>query len=90
MEELGNTPKKESQIEKALNILSNGIGKVQETLPIFESILSSVISQPEKSNPEAEKTTGGQTNLEQRLLKMVDDVANINVYLRELQDRIQL
>lgn len=82
--------KKESPIENALNLLGKNIGLVKEALPIFESILSSVIGQPEKPSPETETVVGGQTNLEQRLLKMADDVAGINTYVRELQNRIQL
>jgi hypothetical protein len=83
--------KKESSIDKVLESLSIGIGKLKaETLPKFESILGSVLIELEKSsNPEA-TPAGGRTSLESRLILMNNDVREINEYLKSLQDRIQL
>jgi hypothetical protein len=87
------TPKgigKDSPIQKALNGLKNNIGSVQETMGKFESILASVISQPDKPPPEKETIAGGQTSLETVLTELCNSVANIDNYLRQIQNRIQL
>ena len=83
--------KKESPIDAVLESLAIGIGKLKtETLPKFESILGSVLTESEKpSNPEA-TAAGGRTSLESRLILMNDDVREIAEYLRSLQNRIQL
>ena len=48
---MGNTPKAESPIDIILERLANRIAKLkEETLPKFESILASVLTEPEKSD----------------------------------------
>ena len=93
MEELENTPKKESPIDIALNRLKSNISKVKEILPDFESILASVVTQPEKTTGCSEgvsKAAGGRTHLESELILMSDTVVEIKEYLGFLQSRIQL
>ena len=84
--------KKESPIVKALSILKGRIGDVQETQARFESILAIVIAPPEKpaTEPQKEVSVSPQTSLESQLNEMANDVVGINIYLRELQNRIQL
>ncbi len=95
MNECGSTPKTESPIDKVLESLSNGIGKLKaETLPKFEHILGSVLieldktTNPETTNPEV--AAGDRTSLESRLILMNDKVREIDGYLTSLQNRIQL
>ena len=91
MDEMGSTPKKESPIDNVLESLANGIGKLKtQTLPKFESILASVLIEPDKTtNPEA-TAAEGRTSLESRLILMNDEVREIDEYLTSLQNRIQL
>lgn len=91
MNELENTPKKESPIDAALSCLENNIGKLKvETLPKFESVLASVLTEPEKSIANPETTAASQTSLEMKLMSMNDNVQEIDEYLRSLQNRVQL
>lgn len=93
MEDHENTPKKESPIEKALAQLKKEISVVQDTTTILETILSAVLTNPEKPTdktmPETE-TQVVQTSLESRLNSMTCEVMRINSYLRDVQNRIQL
>ena len=85
--------KKESPIDNVLESLADGIVKLKtETLPKFESILGSVLTELEKpTNPSPEsKAAGGQTSLESRLILINNDVRGITEYLVILQNRIQL
>lgn len=81
--------RKATPIENALNDLQNGIRIVKETMVKFESTLASVITSPEQS-PETTEKEKGQTRLENLLISMNDDVAEIDTYLRGIQNRIQL
>lgn len=83
-------PKKESSIEVALNVLKNNIGRTQETMTKFETILESVLTEPEKPTNCKDETVSAQTSLETRLKLMSDDVARIDSYLHSIQNRIQL
>ena len=84
--------RRESPIDVALNNLGNLIGRTQEIMNRFETVLSSVLTSPEKS-PETKKDTQepapAQTSLESQLLSMGNDISGINEYLREVQDRVQ-
>lgn len=93
MECYEDTPKtiaKDSPIAKALKDLQSNIGLVKETMIIFESKLASVINQPEKSQPETSATPAGQTSLETQLVEMAYSIAEIDSYMRQIQNRIQL
>jgi len=82
---------KESPIMTAMGQLKNSIGRVEETMTKFESILSSVLTNPEASPTTAEKRTEvAQTELESSLREMTDRVLAINEYLGEVQNRVQL
>ena len=90
METAGCTvPEKESPISNAMNKLNNAIGSVKETMNRFESTLASVLTNPEKPGAERKKLTG-QTQLESSLLEMEQQVLEINEYLREVQNIVQL
>ena len=81
---------KASPIERAMNRQKDAIGLVQETMTRFETILSSVITHPEKSTKEETPDQAAQTSLETRLNDMTEDISGINTYLLEVQNRIQL
>lgn len=82
--------KKESPIERAMAQLNNAIGHTKETMTRFETILASVITNPEKPTADKPDTTASQTSLESRLNSMASEIKEINVYLGEVQNRVQL
>ena len=95
MEDYENTSGKESPIANALKRLKQDISKVKEILPAFESLLASVVTQPEKTTVRGEenaasKAAGGRTHLESELILMIGEVVEIKEYLNSLQTRIQL
>ena len=87
----GQTSKKESPIDKALDTLKSAISRTQETKTKFETILASVLAQPEEPTEckDAERISA-QTPLETHLKVMSDEVAEIDRYLNSIQNRIQL
>ena len=93
MECYADTPKgiaKDSPIEKALKDLHSNIDLLKETMVIFEKRLANVINQPEKPEPETTATLAGQSPLETQLVAMACSIAEIDRYLRQIQNRIQL
>ncbi len=93
MENLGKAcePQKESPIERAKNRLRNLIGETKEVMTGFETRFFSVVGQPEESLTDGEKAeTAPQTQLEEYLVAMAKEVAEINNYLVSVQNRIQL
>lgn len=90
MEDYENTPKKESPINIALGRLEKEIATLQETTVRFETILASVLSQPEPT-PECDAThSKGQTSLESKLFEITERIMDINTNLRSIQNRTQL
>ena len=95
MNDAGCTPQKESPIESAKSRLRNLVGETKEIMNGFETKLSSVITQPEITQPKTSPTSGKaetapQTPLEEFLVAMINDVTDINNYLLSVQNRIQL
>lgn len=82
--------KKESPIDVVLDGLSNSIATVQETTGRFETILASVLGQPEKTTDCDATQSKGQTSLETKLIEATERIVDINSNLRSLQNRIQL
>ena len=87
----GQTPKTESPIDTALSVLKTAIGRTQETMTRFETILASVLTHPDEAATEGKsEKVSAQTPLETQLKTMSDDVARIDGYLCSIQNRIQL
>lgn len=82
--------KKESPIDAALDRLNNSIATVQETTVRFETILTSILGQSEKTTDGDAPHSKGQTSLETKLMEMTERIMDINANLRNVQNRIQL
>ena len=82
--------KKESPIDVARDTLLKEIANLQETTVRFETILASVLGQPEKSTDVETPHSKGQTSLETKLVEMTEQIMDINANLRHIQNRVQL
>ena len=86
----GDVPKTESPIDTALGALKTAIGRTQETMTKFETVLASVLTHPEKPTECKGETVSAQTPLETQLKAMSGEVAEIDNYLNSIQNRTQL
>lgn len=86
----GSGVKKESPIDIELGRLEKEISVLQETTVRFETVLASVLSQPEKSTDCDSPHSKGQTSLQTKLMEMTERIMDINTNLRNIQNRVQL
>ncbi len=86
----GSGVKKESPIDVALGKVESEIATLQETVVRFETILASVLTNPETSSECDAPNSKGQTSLESRLFAMAERIMDVNTSLRQIQNRTQL
>ena len=85
----GQTPKTESAIDVALGVVKTTIGRTQETMTKFETVLASVLTHPEQPTECKGETVAAQRPRDTQLKSINGAVEEMDNYMNRINKKTQ-